>query len=91
MPDVAENHNKNWRDRAACLGLAPELFFSSGLHPEAIRTCQSCPVIGPCKEDALSVCATEQVGIRAGLYAVQRVAILRGRALFDRQPMSYAG
>lgn len=75
-----------WRTRAACLGLHDELFFAPGNSQAAINVCHACPVIAPCRADALNDPQTEQVGIRGGLYACQRVAILRGRRLYGTRP-----
>lgn len=80
--------NRDWRDRAACVGQDPELFFSDWVadQDKAIRICASCPVLAQCRADAL---ATEPViahGIRAGLTGNQRRIIRNPRNPSGRRP-----
>lgn len=72
--------NAQWRDQAACAGLDYDLFFGKGWSGPAIETCQACPVTRQCLTDALTRSGRDQVGIRGGLYACQRVAIIKARA-----------
>lgn len=45
-----------WRDRAACRGVDPEVFFCDLGDPAAVEAavavCRSCPVAEPCLADA---------------------------------------
>jgi hypothetical protein len=68
-----------WRDRAACLGYDPQLWFAESTNPAkdrvdkaaALRICKGCPVAEACLEDAVEVEAGLGVlrrwGIRGGL------------------------
>lgn len=74
----------NWRDRAACLGLDPELFFPvSDVGPGAVQTaaakavCARCPVRAECLADALD--AGNDYGVWGGLTEDERRA-LKARA-----------
>lgn len=65
---------RNWRDRAACRGTDPALFYD--LHPAAIdaakAVCASCPVRDACAAHALGV--GEEFGVWGGLAADDRPA-----------------
>jgi WhiB family redox-sensing transcriptional regulator len=61
----------DWRDRSACLGEDPELFFPIGdggasvsQVQQAKKVCRRCPVIQPCLESAL---ANGDEGVFGGL------------------------
>jgi WhiB family transcriptional regulator, redox-sensing transcriptional regulator len=70
-----------WREAALCAQVDPELFFPGKGGPlgPARRICAACPVQAACLTDALN---THDVsyGIRAGLTARQRRALLRRTA-----------
>ncbi len=63
-----------WRDRAACRGTNPALFFDP--HPAAVdaakTVCVGCPVRHPCAAHALAV--GEEFGVWGGLAAAERPA-----------------
>jgi WhiB family redox-sensing transcriptional regulator len=58
---IMEESN-DWRKRAACLGMEPEIFYPTYTYgrglDEAIdrakEICRKCPVVSECLEDALS-------------------------------------
>lgn len=67
---------QNWRHRAACRSWPPDTFYPTRCagHPgrvaDAIAICATCPVRGPCLDDALTMPAHQRlVGmIRGGRY-----------------------
>lgn len=59
-----------WRDRAACAGMAVEVFFDDGMLDVAREKCQGCPVRQQCLDDALL--NGENHGIRGGLVPAER-------------------
>ena len=63
---------RNWRNRAACRGTNPALFYD--LHPAAIdaakAVCAGCPVRDACAAHALGV--GEEFGVWGGLSADDR-------------------
>lgn len=68
-----------WRERAACLGADPYLFFAEGRHAhvddaEAKAFCATCPVRNECLADALE--NREDYGIFGGLTADERKPLL---------------
>jgi WhiB family transcriptional regulator, redox-sensing transcriptional regulator len=81
MPQV----DRGWRDRAACLGVDPELFFPVGdpesgpvvaQVAEAKAVCARCPVVGECLSFALVEISE---GVAGGLSAQERVQLRRSR------------
>jgi len=69
----------NWRQRARCRGLDPELFFP-GLGEstaEAKAVCAGCPVRMPCLDYALDT--SERHGVYGGLSERERRKIRRRR------------
>lgn len=73
----------NWRLRAECRNLGPELFYpEQGDHhtaKRAIMICEACPVKKACLEDALSDEAdVDKYGIRGGLTPKARRRIRKG-------------
>jgi WhiB family redox-sensing transcriptional regulator len=71
----------NWRDKAACLGEDPDLFFPVGTGrpaetqaAAAKRVCQRCPVRTPCLDWALT---TGTDGVWGGLDDVERRQLRR--------------
>ena len=68
----------DWRDLAACLHTDPESFFPEASNADAYarRVCACCPVRAECLEDALAPAQDRQHGIRGGLSANQRRALL---------------
>ncbi len=76
--------SSRWRDRAACRGEDPELFFPVGIGgpallqiAEAKRVCRGCPVVSECLVTALAV---GDGGVRGGLSESEREAVSRARA-----------
>jgi WhiB family transcriptional regulator, redox-sensing transcriptional regulator len=72
----------DWRDRASCLRLNPELFFpvsttgASRTEIEAARrVCQTCPVLAPCLRWALDLGAVS--GIWGGTTEEERRLLRR--------------
>jgi WhiB family redox-sensing transcriptional regulator len=80
-PRFAEPEDDSWRDDAACQHADPDLFFpDDGDHvaaAQAVAVCRGCPVINACLSDALDT--RERFGIRGGLTAKQRRALLTAR------------
>ncbi len=80
-----------WRDRAACLGANPEIFFlgygpgrghgrlSKTAKARALELCDRCPVRGPCLDYALSMPATGDFGIWGDTTEKQRIERRRSR------------
>lgn len=72
-----------WRDRAACSGHDPELFFplvENGVVGHiaagpAVAVCQTCPVAVQCLEWAVST--RQEHGIWGGLTTDQRAPLIR--------------
>jgi WhiB family redox-sensing transcriptional regulator len=71
MNAIDERTEMDWRDRAACVGEDPDLFFPIGdggasvsQVQQAKKVCRRCPVIQPCLESAL---ATGDEGVFGGL------------------------
>jgi WhiB family transcriptional regulator, redox-sensing transcriptional regulator len=74
-----------WRDRVACLGEDPELFFPIGNTgpalvqiEEAKVICRGCAVVGTCLEWALDF--HQDSGVWGGLSADERRAVKRRTA-----------
>jgi WhiB family redox-sensing transcriptional regulator len=74
-----------WRDRAACLGVDPELFFPIGNTgpallqiEEAKAVCRRCKVVEPCLSWAIE--ARQEDGVWGGLSADERRAVKRRNA-----------
>ena len=61
-----------WRKRAACIGLDPEIFYPEPSFPpdEARKVCASCPVSAECLDYALT--SNERFGVWAGTTRRQR-------------------
>jgi WhiB family redox-sensing transcriptional regulator len=67
-----------------CMQTDPEIFFSGiddqpSLWQQAVKFCQTCPVIQQCATYA--IVANEQHGVWGGLTPMKRQAIRRGRSL----------
>jgi WhiB family redox-sensing transcriptional regulator len=71
--------NLSWRQRGACRGLDPEIFYppSDEEAGEAKAICATCPVREPCLEHAIA--AREAEGIWGGTTARERRRIIRQR------------
>ncbi len=61
METIIENFltSMEWMDRAACIGMDPQMFFppgevkGAGVYRQARSVCYDCPVINDCLEYAL--------------------------------------
>lgn len=71
--------NSSWRQRGACRGLDPDIFYppTDDEADAAKAVCAECPVREPCLEFALST--REAEGIWGGTTARERRRILRQR------------
>ncbi len=71
--------NLSWRQRGACRGLDPDVFYppSDDEADEAKAICATCPVKEPCLEFALDT--REAEGIWGGTTARERRRLLRQR------------
>jgi WhiB family redox-sensing transcriptional regulator len=71
--------NMSWRNKAACQGLDPDIFYppEDDEAPEAKEVCGGCPVQEACLEHALSV--REKDGIWGGFTERERRRIVRQR------------
>jgi WhiB family transcriptional regulator, redox-sensing transcriptional regulator len=69
----------NWRQRSACRGLDPEIFFPATDEEaeEAKAICAVCPVRQMCLEHALA--AREREGVWGGLTERERRRVIRQR------------
>ena len=74
-----------WRDRAACLGVDPELFFPIGNTGPALSqieeakvVCGRCEVVEPCLSWAME--SRQEDGVWGGLSADERRAVKRRNA-----------
>jgi Transcription factor WhiB. len=72
----------NWRNRAACLGEDPELFFPDGNTAIALRqieeakaVCRRCEVVETCLKWAIE--SGQDAGVWGGLSEVERLALNR--------------
>ncbi len=79
-----DTHNRDWRDRAACLHEDPDLFFPVGTTGPAIAQaeaakaiCRRCPVREECLEFAMRT--GQAFGIWGGLTEEERRALRRAR------------
>ena len=71
--------NANWRNRAACRGIDPDIFFpvtDEDAEP-AKAVCNACPVREACLEFALA--AREREGVWGGATERERRRIVRQR------------
>jgi WhiB family transcriptional regulator, redox-sensing transcriptional regulator len=85
-----------WRDRAACLGVDPELFFPIGNTgpalsqiEEAKTVCHRCEVVEPCLSWAME--SRQEDGVWGGLSADERRAVKRRNARARRADPSAPG
>lgn len=71
--------NSSWRQRAACRGLDPEIFYPACDEEadEAKATCAECPVRQPCLEHALA--NREHDGVWGGATERERRRLVRQR------------
>jgi WhiB family redox-sensing transcriptional regulator len=78
-----------WRDRAACCGVDPELFFPIGNTgpallqiEEAKAVCRRCEVVEPCRSWAVE--SRQEDGVWGRLSADERRAVKRRNARVRR-------
>ena len=79
-----------WRDRAACRGINPEIFYPHAGSPRgrvtkaskalALSLCAECGVVTPCLDFALSTPLNQDFGIWGGTTAGQRDKMRRKKA-----------
>lgn len=73
-----------WRERAACIGTPPSVFYPERGDKATVRQakaiCASCPVLDPCLDDALLE-PYDNHGIRAGMSAKDRQRERRRRGM----------
>ncbi len=71
--------NQSWRQRAACRGLDPEIFYPAAEEDSEVAKaiCAECPVREACLEYALT--SREHEGIWGGTTARERRRIIRQR------------
>lgn len=90
VPDqtpIRHETNPGWRDRAACIGIEPELFFPLSNDwkgkPDTVKVeqaktvCGRCPVQQACLEDAVE--SKDAWSIRGGLTPQERRPLVRAR------------
>jgi WhiB family transcriptional regulator, redox-sensing transcriptional regulator len=92
MSDVGTSQVQwqDWRHRAACHDLDPELFFPIGIGESALRqtkvaktVCVACPVHVECLRWALA--SGQEFGVWGGLSEVERRSLRRRRARAGHQ------
>ena len=64
-----------WQSQAACRGLDADLFYTEHNDHQALRVCQTCPVMWPCRYWALEFADWQQHGTAGGLTATTRRTI----------------
>lgn len=81
---MSRDNAQDWRGRARCRHVDPELFFPVGTtEPAAAQTahaqavCRACPVLGDCLDFALRT--GQQYGIWGGLTGEERRGLHRAR------------
>ena len=79
MSDFKDNRTLPWRQKAACRGVDPDIFYpvSDEDAEDAKAICGSCPVQQACLEWALAV--REKDGVWGGATERERRRILRRR------------
>jgi WhiB family redox-sensing transcriptional regulator len=79
MSDAKDNRKLAWRQKAACRGVDPDIFYpvSDEDAEDAKAICGSCPVQQACLEWALAV--REKDGVWGGATERERRRILRRR------------
>jgi WhiB family redox-sensing transcriptional regulator len=85
---------RRWIVRAACVGVAPEVFTDPRMQSAALAVCNGCPVLEACRVDALvfermnSRLRRAPVGVVGGMTGAQRKAVhsaeARDRELSER-------
>ena len=84
MTATAETARADWRDRAACLDVDPELFFPIGNTGPALvqveqakAVCARCPVLAECRAWALDNPKLAEFGVFGGMSEDERRAVAR--------------
>jgi WhiB family redox-sensing transcriptional regulator len=74
---IESGDDRSWRERAACTGIDPDLFFPErGDRTEPAKAvCATCPVVAPCLASALR--EHESFGVFGGTSERERKAIRR--------------
>ena len=91
LENEIESDPKDWKSRANCMGVDPDLFFPErGMSTrEAKEVCRGCVVREDCLEYALA--NGEKFGIWGGLSERERRRIRRARALVRRSGKNRSG
>lgn len=95
---AAKKTETEWRLKAECLGLDPELFFpdrGGGSGPDSLvvraqHVCRSCPVKEECLLDALATDEHDPIGIRGGKTGRERRIMMKVRRQAQKQAASAA-
>lgn len=76
---VGDHADGGWRERAACRGLGPDLFFTERgtATKDAKAVCEGCPVREDCLEFALDT--VQLFGVWGGKSEAERRRLRRGR------------
>jgi WhiB family transcriptional regulator, redox-sensing transcriptional regulator len=79
MTNPKDNRTPMWRQKAACRGVDPDIFYpvSDEEAEDARAICRSCPVQEPCLEWALA--SREKEGVWGGATERERRRIIRRR------------
>lgn len=68
----------SWQDRAACVGMDPDLFFPEGVPSSEVRAaCLGCPVRAECLGYALSFPSSRLLGVWGGTTQAGRTRVRR--------------
>lgn len=79
LRDLVVRLDAEWRERAACRGMDPNLFFpdrGTTFRQVARETCEACPVRTECLDDAVG--NTERLGLWGGASPKQRRGLAIG-------------
>lgn len=88
MPEWSAFEDQSWRDRAACDGMDPGMFFDAGRAAEAAEVCASCPVRALCRDYA--VATRVRWGVWAGI-ELHGETMLHAEARLSRAAARLAG
>ena len=78
-----DDESKYWREKAACKGMDPEIWYdggrvqTGGVRIDPYKICRACPVIRECLVDSIETEGISAYGVRGGMSAEDRRAIVR--------------